>query len=41
MLVLLIKAKLHPDTIDDLIKEFCIEMQEEDVALVKREMGLP
>ena len=38
-LALLIKAKNNPQDINQMIKEFCIEMEQEDVALVKQELG--
>ena len=38
MLVMLIKAKKDPAKLDELIQQHSLEMVQEDVALVKREL---
>ena len=41
VLVMLIKAKRHPERLDELIEEYSLEMQDEDVSHVKQKLGHP
>jgi len=39
MLAMLLQAKQDPSRLDELIKLYSLEMEQEDVALVKQELG--